>query len=144
MNDLTQEEFGFLMGLEKEFEDKSTIFLGPAPLQWSRRLKSTATNDTFLLDFYRGSFKIQKYTYNHRYRQTLAVFRFDSFGTHTNPDGEKLTGFHVHLYKEGFGDKFAYPASKFGIEETDPMEVVLQKFLVYCKVKMIGIAVPMM
>jgi hypothetical protein len=71
MSDLTQEEFDFLMGLEKEFEDKSTIFLGPAPLQWSRKLKSAATNDTFLLDFYRGSFKIQKYTYNHRYRQTF-------------------------------------------------------------------------
>ena len=144
MSDLSQSEFDFLMSLEKEFEDKSTIVLGPAPLQWSRRLKSTTTNDNFSLDFYRGTFKIQKYTYNHRYNQTLAVFRFDSFGTHTNPDGEKLTGFHVHLYKEGFGDKFAYPASEFGIDETDSMDIVLQKFLVYCKVKMIGIAVPLM
>jgi hypothetical protein len=144
MIDLSQAEFDFLMGLEKEFEDKSTIVLGPPPLQWSRKLTSTTTNDTFSLDFYRGTFKIQKYTYNHRYKQTLVIFRFDSFGVHTNPDGGKVTGFHIHVYKEGFGDKFAYPASDFGIEETDSMVVILQKFLVYCKVKMIGIAVPML
>lgn len=144
MSELTQAEFDHLMRLEKEFEDKTTIFLGPAPLQWSRKIKSITSNDTFSLDFYRGTFKIQKYTYNHRYKQTLVIFRFDSYGTHTNPDGVQLTGFHVHIYKEGFGDKFAYPASEFGIEETDSMVTILHKVLLYCKVRLIGIAVPML
>ncbi len=144
MTELTQADFDFLMGIEKEFEDKSTIFLGPAPLQWSRKIKTTATHDTFLLDFYRGSFRIQKYTFNHRYRQTFSVFRYDSYGVHTNPDGQVVDVPHIHLYKEGYGDKFAYPASEFGIEESDPMEEVLRKILVYCKIKWIAIEVPIM
>ena len=144
MSDLKQEEVDFLINMEKEFEDQSTILLFPAPLQWTRKLKSTTTNDTFLLDFYRGSFRIQKYTYNHRYRQTIVIFRFDSYGTHTNPDDEVVSGPHIHIYKEGFGDKFAYPASKINVVESDPMEIVLHKVLLYCKVKLISIEVPML
>ncbi|MFN8355452.1 MAG: hypothetical protein U0Y10_13430 [Spirosomataceae bacterium] len=144
MSELTQAEFDFLMKLEKEFEDKSTILLYPAPMQWTRKIKSTSSKDFFCLDFYRGTFKVQKYTYNHRYKQTLAIFRFDSYGIHTNPDGQKIEGFHIHVYKEGFGDKFAYPASEFGIKESDTMEIILEKFLLYCNIKPIGIEPPML
>ncbi len=144
MSDLTQAEFEFLLNLEKEFEDKSTLNLYPAPLQWTRKIKSIPTKDIFCLDFYRGTFKIQKYTFNHRYRQTLPIFRFDSYGVHTNPDGEKVEEFHIHIYKEGFGDKFAYPASEFGIDNDDTMDIVLQKILRYCNIKPITIEPPML
>ena len=64
MSELTQAEFNYLMDQEKRFEDESTILLGPAPLQWSKKIQSTSTKDTFSLDFYRGTFRLEKYTYN--------------------------------------------------------------------------------
>ena len=70
--------------------------------------------------------------------------RFDSYGEHTNPDGERISGHHVHIYKEGFGDKFAYPAFNFGIESSDTIEVILRKMLIYCNIKRIPpIEIPM-
>lgn len=144
MSELTQLEFDYLMGQEKRFEDESTILLGPAPLQWSKKIQSTSTKDTFSLDFYRGTFRLEKYTYNHRFKQTTVLMRFDSYGEHTNPDGERINGHHVHIYKEGFGDKFAYPSSNFGIESSDTIEVILRKMLVYCNIKRIPpIEIPM-
>jgi hypothetical protein len=144
MSELSQSEFDYLMSQEKEFEDKSTILLGPAPLQWSKKIISTSTKDTFSLDFYRGTFRLEKYTYNHRFKQNTVLIRFDSYGMHTNPDGEKMEGFHVHIYKEGFGDKFAYPASHFGIKDSDTIEVVLQRILRYCNINKIPpIEIPM-
>lgn len=144
MSELTQSEFDYLMGQAKRFEDESTILLGPAPLQWSKKIQSISTKDTFLLDFYRGTFRLEKYTYNHRFNQTTVLMRFDSYGEHTNPDGERISGYHVHIYKEGFGDKFAYPASNFGIGSTDTIEVILHKMLLYCNIRRIPpIEIPM-
>ncbi|TSA27051.1 MAG: hypothetical protein D4R67_06730, partial [Bacteroidetes bacterium] len=100
-------------------------------------INAVKTKDTFILDFYRGSFELLKYTYNKRYRQIIILLRYDAKGRHANPDGENFDGPHVHIYKEGFDDKFAYPASDIGIEESDDMETVLVKFLRYCNVKSI-------
>lgn len=133
------------MKVEKEFNDSSSpIQLGPAPIQWSRKLKAVSTSDTFLLDFYRGNFEISRYTVNHRYQQTIVLLRYDSGGRHTNPDGETFDGPHVHLFKEGFRDKFAYPVSKVGVEDSDNLETVFNKLMHFCNVRRIpSIKVPM-
>lgn len=57
---LTQDEFNFLIQQSKEFEDLSqSVILGPAPLNWTRKINSTDTRESFLLDFYRGALKFQ-------------------------------------------------------------------------------------
>jgi len=109
---ITQAEYDFLMRQDKVFEDLvSSIPLGPAPIQWTRQIKSLASKETFLFDFYRGSFELSKYTINERYRQTIIMLRYDNGGRHTNPDGVLFEGKHVHLYKEGYNDKslFQFP-----------------------------------
>jgi len=132
---ITQVEYDFLISQEKVFDDIiQPISLGPAPIQWTRQINSITNKETFLLDFYRGSFELTRYTYNKRYRQSIILMRYDSKGRHTNPDGETFDGPHIHFYKEGFNDKFAYPISEIGGTETDSMEEVLKKFLNYCKV----------
>lgn len=144
MSDLTQYECDCLFKLNKEFEDNQTIELSPPPLQWVRKIKSTTTGDTFLLDFWRGSFRLQKYTFNHRCRQSIILLRFDNHGEHTNPDGIKITGPHVHIYREGFGDKYAFPVSEINIKQGDTMDDVLREILLYCNIKLIGIQTPML
>lgn len=142
---ITQSEYDFLMSQEKVFDDSSTpIELGPAPIHWTRQINSLSSKDIFLIDFYRGSIEISKFTVNKRYRQTIIMLRYDNGGRHTNPDGEKFEGPHIHLYKEGFNDKFAYPISVIGIEETDSMEKIFTKILYFCNIKRVPtIEIPM-
>ncbi len=133
---ITQSEFEFLMSQDKTFDDIiSPVQLGPAPIQWTRQLNSIATKEVFLLDFYRGSFEISKYTINQRYRQTVILLRYDNGGRHTNPDQVLLEGAHIHLYREGYNDKFAFPVSEIGVEKSDTMETVFKKILHFCNVK---------
>lgn len=133
---ITQAEYDFLMRQDKVFEDLvSSIQLGPAPIQWTRQINSLANKETFLFDFYRGSFELSKYTINERYRQTIIMLRYDNSGRHTNPDGVLFEGKHVHLYREGSNDKFAFPVSEIGVSDTDQMEIVFNKIMQFCNIK---------
>ena len=133
---ITQTEFDFLMSEEKSFDDlASPIQLGPAPIQWTRQINAVATKEIFLLDFYRGSFELSKYTVNKRYRQTVILLRYDNGGRHTNPDGVLFEGAHVHLYREGFNDKFAFPVSEIGVDNSGSMDTVFTKIMHFCNVK---------
>lgn len=142
---ITQAEYDFLMVQNKSFDDLvSPIQLGPAPLQWVRQINSITSKEIFLLDFYRGSVELSKYTINNRYRQTIIMLRYDNGGRHTNPDGILFEGPHVHLYREGYNDKFAFAASEVNITSTDTMEQVFKKIMHFCNVKQVPtIEVPM-
>jgi len=142
---ITQPEYEFLMRQAKAFEDKSNpIQLAPAPLQWIRKINSLTSKETFNLDFYRGSFELTKYTVNKRYRQTVIMLRYDNGGRHTNPDGVLFEGPHVHLYREGYNDKFAFPISEIDVVVNDTMEEVFSKIMHFCNVKNLpSIEVPM-
>ncbi len=133
---IAQTEFDFLMSQDKSFDDLvSPVQLGPAPIQWTRQINASAIKEIFLLDFYRGSFELSKYTVNKRYRQTVILLRYDNGGRHSNPDGVLLEGAHVHLYREGFNDKFAFPVSEIGVEISDSMDKVFTKIMHFCNVK---------
>jgi hypothetical protein len=55
--------------------------------------------------------KLTKATYQNRARQAVILMRLDLDGPpHRNPDGEEVPCPHLHLYREGFGDKWAVPA----------------------------------
>ena len=142
---ITQAEYEVLMKLDKEFEDLTTpIQLGPAPIKWTRQLNSLQSKETFLIDFYKGRIELTKYTFNKRFHQTIILLRYDNEGRHTNPDGKQLSGPHVHFYREGYNDKFAFPVSEIGITSSDTIENVLNKFLQFCNVKKIpSIEIPM-
>lgn len=142
---ITQAEYEFLMRQDKVFDDlTNSIQLAPAPLQWTRQINSLASKEIFNLDFYRGSFELTKYTVNKRYRQTVIMLRYDNGGRHTNPDGVFFEGPHVHLYREGYNDKFAFPVSEITVSVNDPMEEVFKKIMHFCNVKNLpAIEVPM-
>ena len=142
---ITQAEYEFLMGQDKVFDDIiNPIQLAPAPLQWTRQINSIASKETFSLDFYRGSFELSKYTVNKRYRQTIIMLRYDNGGRHTNPDGVLFEGPHVHLYREGYNDKFAFTVAEINISANDTMEEIFKKIMHFCNVKNLPIIeVPM-
>ena len=129
---LTQKEYSYIINLNKKFKENDEIALDS---KWSRDIVAIETRDMFVLDYYLGIIALKKYTYNKRYRKTIVILRFDSSGRHTNPDGKLLNGPHVHMYREKYGDKWAFPISEIGIGHGMIEKAnVLQKFLQYCNV----------
>lgn len=132
---LTQAEYDTIMSSIKHFDDiGKAIDLGPAPIQWSRKILMKNSHENLILDFYRGSIELRKFTINHRVRQSIVLFRYDEKGRHTNPDGIYFDGPHIHLYKEGFDDKFAYPVTEIEVLPTDNMYTIFSKVLRFCNI----------
>jgi hypothetical protein len=70
-----------------------------------------------------------------RGRQVVVLVRLDLGGApHRNPDGEDIPVPHLHVYREGFGDKWAVavPADQF--TATSDVWRTLDEFLRFCNV----------
>lgn len=70
-------------------------------------------NDVFSINIYRSKIHPSKYNIGARIKRNgimLLELHINSRGVHCNPDGEKIIGNHWHIYKEGFGRAFAFPA----------------------------------
>lgn len=94
---ISQKDFEYLIKLVKEFDEKSPLDLNN---EWSREISSLDTNDKFVLDYRKGYIKMEKYSFNKRYRKSIILLRFCSEGRHTNPGGNPFNGPHVHLYRK--------------------------------------------
>ena len=69
-------------------------------------LKSADERHKFQLDIRRTGITLEKTTYQNRARILIILARLDLGGPpHTNPDGVEISTPHLHLYREGFGDK---------------------------------------
>ena len=71
-------------------------------------LISSNNRESFSLDISRKRIALTT-KYQVRGRQVVVLARLDFGAPHRNPDGEELGVPHLHLYREGFGDKWAYP-----------------------------------
>jgi len=132
---ITQDEFKILLGYKKKFKTDDLIDLYTP--RWERDIVSIESGDTFILNYHHGIINFEKYTFNNRH-PFIVLLRFDSMGTHTNPDGDgkSFRGPHVHIYREGFGDKIAFPVSEIGLDENNlKREAVLPVFLRYCNIQ---------
>ena len=78
---------------------------------------------------------MSKYRVQERARTVYVLVRVDIGGApHTNPDGEVVLCPHIHLYKEGFDDKWAYPLNDFPFTNTDDIVITLQEFASFCNI----------
>lgn len=91
--------------------------------------------ETFLLDIWRGTLRLTKLKFQNRVRTIVVLVRLDVDGApHTNPDGQRLSGTHMHLFKEGYDDKWAYPIDdKLFTLLSDP-GTTFQEFCAFCKI----------
>lgn len=102
----------------------------------------------FLIDVNRGRIRISKCTYQERYQEQVVLIRLDVDGApHKNPEvvdipfsylepfnGKIIVCPHLHLYVEGFMDKWAIPAPTDKFPDTTNLFKTLQDFLSYCNV----------
>jgi len=109
--DLTQLEADNLIAMEKHrITDDDWNFPNPGD-RLTIPLQSADRRESFTLDVTRGAVKLTKGTFQNRARQAIVLLRLDIEGApHRNPDGVDIPCPHLHIYKEGYGDKWAITA----------------------------------
>lgn len=98
-------------------------------------LVSGDKREEFMLDITRGRIELAKGTFQNRSRQVIVLIRIDVGGSpHRNPDDREILCPHIHIYKEGFGDKWAYPLpSGIFTNHADHWQT-LHEFMRYCNI----------
>ena len=98
-----------LIALEKHrIDDKTWMF--PDQAMISVPLVSADKRESFLLDVRTTRIDLAKTTYQNRTRQVIVLVRLDlGDKKHRNPDGQTVGSPHIHPYREGYADKWAFP-----------------------------------
>jgi hypothetical protein len=98
-------------------------------------LTSSDKRENFLLDISRSQIDLLKGKYQNRGRQVVVLIRLDFGGApHRNPDGSEVFCPHLHLYREGFGDKWAMEVPKDKFSNLGDLWQTLEDFMRYCNV----------
>ena len=131
---LTQAEADALIAMEKHRVD-DTSYQFPITGSLVVPLQSPDKREQFLLDIARGRIDLLKGTFQERGRQVIVLVRLDFGGPpHRNPDDEEVPCPHLHVYREGYGDKWAVPAPALEFPRTDDVWETLRHFLKYCNI----------
>jgi hypothetical protein len=133
--DLTQAEADALIAAEKHC--LATKIMWEFPMFGGKiliPLMSPVNSEDYLLDLNRSQVNLAKISYQNRVRRMIILVRLDLGGSpHRNPDGSDIECPHIHVYREGFADKWAFPLPN---TFTDPSDLFrsLEDFMVYCNI----------
>ena len=132
---ITQDEADALIAMDKvRVDDTEWVF----PIEGRRisvPLISADKRENFTLDITRAQIKLTKATYQNRARQAIILMRLDLDGPpHRNPDGLEIPCPHLHIYKEGYGDRWAYRAPANLYPNTQDLFSAFEAFMRHCNV----------
>jgi len=131
---LPQADADALLAMEKHrIDDQYWNFPDPG---WSINIPLISINgrEKFILDINRSAINLLKGTYQNRSRQIVILVRLDFGGQpHQNPDGEEIPSPHLHIYREGYGDKWAFPVPDDFKNINDRWQT-LNDFMQYCNI----------
>ena len=98
-------------------------------------LLSQDKREAFLLDISRGRIDLAKGKYQNRGRQVVVLVRLDFGGQpHRNPDDTEIGTPHLHVYREGYGHKWAFPVPQNKFPNLADLWRTLEDFMDYCNV----------
>ena len=131
---LPQEIADGLIAMPKQRINDEITYL---PRSGDKRILPLESNDhqeRFTLDIYKGRINLSKLKYQNRGRLIVPLLRLDLVGPiHTNPDDTELPCPHFHIYKQGYGDRWAYyPPPEFTNLRNAWQS--LQDFICYCNI----------
>jgi len=128
---IPQAEADALLALEKHRIDE-VVYPFPAPGgRIIIELQSPDKRESFLLDVTRSQVELSKGTYQNRARSVVILARLDFGGApHRNPDDEEIACPHIHLYREGYADKWASPLPS-GFSEPADRWGLFQDFMAF-------------
>ncbi|WP_342162772.1 DUF6978 family protein [Methylobacterium sp. SD21] len=132
---LSQSEADALLVMDKRRMDNKRWCLPDLGGGISVPLTSLNGTESFQLDISRSRIKLTKGKFQHRARVTFVLARIDVGGApHRNPDDQEIPCPHIHLYREGYGDRWAYPvpANQFS-DPSDHWQTLLD-FMRFCRI----------
>lgn len=131
---LTQQEADALLTLEKPYKGSEHFRFPGIGGNLRISLHSADDREEFSLDITHGYIEIRKNTFQKRARKAIILARIDIGGPpHRNPDGEEITCPHLHIYREGYSDKWAIPLPD-NFSKNDDAFLTLSEFMDFCKV----------
>lgn len=132
---LTQAEADALIALEKHRADNQ---LWQAPTIGGSiciPLVSADKKESFLLDLHKARIDLLRAKYQKRGRNVVVLVRLDLGGPpHRNPDDQEIASPHLHIYREGYGDKWAFPIPAEHFPNIADLGVTLDDFMQYCNI----------
>lgn len=131
---LTNQEARDLLSKDKIFIEDEQILLSPG-CRDARDVESIDRVDSFKLDYYRGSIKLSRVRHQLRSQTTIILVRLDIDGPpHTNPDGQVIGPTHMHLFREGYEDKWAEEIDRSIFTDAANIRLTLEQFCEYCNI----------
>lgn len=131
---LTQVEADALIETEKRRIDDARYSFPRLGGSLTIPLESTDKREKFRLDVSQGRIDLAKVKYQNRARQVVVLIRLElNAAPHRNPDGEEISCPHIHIYREGYGDKWAYPVPE-SFTDIDDSQQALDDFMAYCNI----------
>lgn len=132
---LSQFEADALIALEKIRVDNAVHDFPDLGGKLTVPLTSRNRRESFVLDIWRARIDLRKGTFQNRARQVIPLVRIDLGGApHTNPDGESIGCPHIHVYREGFGDKWASPLPDSFLANGSDALSIMDEFFRFCNV----------
>ena len=146
---LTQSEADALFAMPKKPKSTNGMTFPHAGGKLLAEFVSLDGREVFLFNITRGSIEVSKCTYQKQARQVEILRRLDIGGSaHPNPEvevvpldflvsynGIEILCPHLHIYVEGFADKWAIPAPDDLINPNADLYAVMERFLRYCNVQ---------
>jgi hypothetical protein len=123
-----------LLTMQKRRKEATTYRLPGHRGRLAVPLEALTGREAFMLDISRGGISLEKRTYQHRGRHTLILARLDFGNPHRNPDDQEVGVPHVHLYREGFHDKWAFPVPADHFSNVGDLWQTLLDFMRFCNV----------
>ena len=146
---ITQSEAEALLAMQKKRETDERYSFPISGEFLTMPIISIDEREKFLIDVNRkGKFRLTRCAYQERYMRVIVLVRLDINGSpHDNPElysgiidslvpysGQTIECPHLHLYIEGFDDKWAIPAPTSEFSKNDDLYATLDDFFRYCKV----------
>lgn len=132
---LSQAEADLLLRMEKQRENDQRWQYPQFGGSLRISLVSADEKESFMLDIARGRINLEKGKLQNRARSVIILARLDYSGApHRNPDGEEIGGTHLHLYRKGYADKWAYSVDPEIFTETSDSMKTLSEFMQFCNI----------
>ncbi len=132
---LTQAEADTLIAMEKHRISDDNWDYPITGASISIPLLSLDKRENFLLDVYRGRIDLLRGTYQNRSRQVIILVRLDFGGQpHRNPDDSHVSSPHLHVYREGYGDRWAIPIPEDRFPNVGDLWMTLNDFMLFCNI----------
>jgi hypothetical protein len=132
-SDLSQAEADALLRMEKFCVDATPHAFPDFGGRIQIALQSQNQRESFSLDISRKRIALTT-KYQTRGRQTVVLARLNFNSPHRNPDDTEVGIPHLHIYREGFGDRWAYEVPTSMLKNSSDAWQVLLDFMAYCSI----------